>query len=113
MGFPKGYLDLPDMTEDHKCELAGDTWCVTSASRLMLSIPENGKPLWPPLELVEDTGMTTDENIIGVPVTCAETVGEPTWIPEENESLLPVLVEQTPMTSRQIGVVRQVSMGFE
>ena len=57
LGFPKGYLDAPKepLTEDAKCELAGDVMATKVISRLLASLPE-APGAWPPLPLAVSEG---------------------------------------------------------
>ena len=57
LGFPKGYLEAPaePLTEDAKCELAGDVMAIKVICRLLASLPE-APGVWPPLPLVVEEG---------------------------------------------------------
>ena len=57
LGFPKGYLEAPQepLTEDAKCELAGDVMAIKVICRLLASLPE-APGAWPQLPLVVEEG---------------------------------------------------------
>ena len=85
LGFPKGYLEAPQgpLTEDAKCELAGDVMAVKVISRLLASLPES-PGAWPPLPLsvVDQKIVVTDEPLgDGATVPCRS--GPPLERPEE------------------------------
>ena len=57
LGFPRGYLEAPKepLTEDAKCELAGDVMAVKVICRLLASLPE-APGAWPPRDLIAEAG---------------------------------------------------------
>ena len=66
-------MDAPQepLTEDAKCELAGDVMAVKVISRLLASLPES-PGAWPPLPLavVGNEIVVTDEPRVGATVSC-------------------------------------------
>ena len=46
LGFPPGYLDAANLSEDAKCSLAGDSFAVPVLARILSGLPEM-KPVWP------------------------------------------------------------------
>ena len=58
LGFPKGYLEAPKepITEDAKCELAGDVMAVRVICRLLARLPE-APGAWPPQDLTAEAAL--------------------------------------------------------
>ena len=119
LGFPSGYLDVPHepLTEDAKCELAGDVMAMRVISRLLASLPE-APGVWPPLPLVVEEGkiMVTGDDSDDHRAPGQEPValnGEPVEAEVDQGSPMFRAKEVVEMSKRQQNIARQIVRQME